>query len=321
MSTPSTPAPEFVGFIGLGMMGAPLAERLRARGYPLVVYNRTREKAEPLLAAGARLAFTPRDVGRAATAKVVFTLLSEAKALDRVLFGRNGLARGLGAGSLVVDLSTVAPAQSRAFAEKLAAIGVHFVDAPLGGSVEAARNGRLIVFVGGAEEDVARARPFLEQFGRRIEHLGPVGAGTSMKLVNNLLTISYVALAGEALALAEGFGLDRRRTIDLLLDGGGYSRLFEQKRVAFEERRYPVQFRLRLAEKDLRLLGHAAHAAGREAALAHEAGRLVTEAVRAGHGEEDFASVFEAALVRRPRVRKPPGAPAATEPGPNALQG
>jgi 3-hydroxyisobutyrate dehydrogenase-like beta-hydroxyacid dehydrogenase len=286
-----------------------------------VVYNRTRAKAEPLLAAGARLAFTPRDVGRTATAKVVFTLVSDAKALDRVLFGRDGLARGLGAGALVVDLSTVAPAQSRAFAEKLATIGVHFVDAPLGGSVEAARNGRLIVFVGGAAEDVARARPFLEQFGRRIEHLGPVGAGTSMKLVNNLLTISYVALAGEALALAEGFGLDRRRTIDLLLDGGGYSRLFEQKRIAFEERRYPAQFRLRLAEKDLRLLGHAAHAAGREAGLAHEAGRLVTEAVRAGHGEEDFASVFEAALVRRPRVRHPVGGPAATEPVPGAPAG
>jgi len=285
------------------MLGAPIAERLQAAGHPLVVYNRTREKAEPLLAAGARLAFTPRDVGRAATGGVVFTLVSDGRALERVLFGRQGLARGLGAGALLVDLSTISPAESRAFAERLGATGVHFVDAALGGSVDAARNGRLIAYVGGDDADVARARPLLERFARRVEHLGPVGLGTSMKLVNNLLTLSYVALAGEALALAEGLGLDRKRAIDLLLDGGGYSRLFEQKRLAFEERRYPPQFRLRLAEKDLRLVVHAAHSTQHEAGLAREAGRLFSEAARAGHGEEDFAAVFESALARRPRRR------------------
>lgn len=318
MSGPPATVPEPVGFIGLGMMGAPIAERLMAAGQPLVVYNRTRAKVEPLLAAGARLAFTPRDVGRAATAKVVFSLLSDARALDRVLFGRNGLARGLGAGALLVEMSTIAPAQSRAVAARLSAGGVHFVDAPLGGSVDAARNGRLLIFAGGSEEDVARARPYLEKFGRRVERLGPVGAGTSMKLVNNLLTVGYVALAGEAVALAEGFGLDRRQVIDLLLDGGGYSRLLEQKRIAFEERRYPAQFRLRLAEKDLKLIAHAAHLVDREAALAREAGRLVAEADRAGHGEEDFAAVLEAALARRPRARRPPTPALALAPGPAA---
>jgi 3-hydroxyisobutyrate dehydrogenase-like beta-hydroxyacid dehydrogenase len=306
MSTPPSPEPALVGFIGLGMIGAPIAERLQAAGHPLVVHNRTREKAEPLLSRGARWAFTPRDVGRAATAKMVFTAVTDARALDRILFGRAGLARGLSSGSLLVDLSTIAPDQTRAFAAQLSAQGVHLVDASLGGSVEAARNGRLLVFAGGSDEDVARARPFLNEFARRVEHLGPVGAGTSMKLVNNLLALSYVALAGEALALAERLGLDRRRVIDLLLDGGGYSRLFEQKRLIFEERRYPAQFLLRLAEKDLKLITHTAHRAGGEAALAHEAGRLVSEAVRAGHGEEDFSAVFEAAIARRAPVRAPP---------------
>jgi 3-hydroxyisobutyrate dehydrogenase-like beta-hydroxyacid dehydrogenase len=298
MSAPAETLPPRVGFIGLGQMGAPIAERLRAAGYPLVVHNRTREKAQPLLATGVLWAFTPRDVGRAATGGVVFTALSDARATEGVLYGRHGLVRGLRPGALVVDLSTIAPSQSRGFSERLATDGIHFVDAPLGGSVEAARNGRLLLFVGGAVEDVARARPFLERFSRRIEHLGPVGAGSSMKLVNNLLTVSYVALAGEALALSDRFGLDRSRVIDLLLDGGGRSAMLEQKRLAFEERRYPAQFKLHLAEKDLKLIGHAAHQVGAAVRIAREVRRLVREGRQAGHGEEDFAAVFEAAILR-----------------------
>jgi len=313
---PETSAPR-VGFIGLGQMGAPIAERLRAAGCALVVHNRTREKAGALLTAGVLWAFTPRDVGRSATSGVTFTALSDAHALERVLFGRHGLARGLRPGALVVDLSTIAPSQSRGFAERLAPDGIHFMDAPLGGSVEAARNGRLLVFAGGASEDVARARPFLERFSRRIEHLGPVGAGSSMKLVNNLMTLSYVAVAAEALALSDRFGFDRARVVDLLLDGGGRSAMLEQKRVAFEERRYPAQFKLRLAEKDLTLIGQAAQEVGSEVKIASAVRRLVREGVRAGHGEEDFAAVFEAAILRGsggPRAPERPGA-APTEPG------
>ena len=318
MSTPAVPERPAIGFIGLGMMGAPIAERFRAAGHALVVYNRTREKAEPILAAGAKWAFTPKDVGRAATSRIIFTIVSDAKALERVLFGRNGLARGLRAGALVVDLSTIGPSQSRSFAERLQATGVHFVDAPLGGSVDAARNGRLLVFVGGTAEDVTRVRPLLERIGRRVEHLGPVGAGTAMKLVNNLLTLSYAALAAEALSLAEGFGFDRPRTLELLLDGGGYSRILEQKRLSFEERRYPVQFSLSLAEKDLKLIVHAAHQVDRDAPIAREAGRLASEGVRAGLGGQDWAVMLETALGRRWRY---PDASEETTGGPPTAPG
>jgi 3-hydroxyisobutyrate dehydrogenase-like beta-hydroxyacid dehydrogenase len=298
MSALAETVPPRTGFVGLGQMGAPIAERLRAAGYPLVVHNRTREKAEPLITAGAQWAFTPRDAGRAATSSVVFTSLSDGRAVEKVLYGRQGLAHGLRPGALVVDLSTVAPSQSRRFSERLAAGGIHFVDAPVGGSVEAARNGQLIVFAGGTVEDVARARPFLERFSRRIEHLGPVGAGSAMKLVNNLLTVSYVALAGEALAFSDRLGLDRARVVDLLLDGGGRSAMLEQKRLAFEARRYPAQFKLGLAEKDLTLIGRAARDVGAEVRIAREVRRLLREGLRAGHGEEDFSAVFEAALAR-----------------------
>jgi 3-hydroxyisobutyrate dehydrogenase-like beta-hydroxyacid dehydrogenase len=316
MSSPSESAPSRVGFIGLGQMGLPIAERLRAAGDPLVVHNRTREKAEPLVAAGAQWAFTPRDVGRAATGQVVLTSLLDGRAVEKVLFGRQGLARGLRPGALVVDLSTIAPSESRGFSERLAAQGIRYVDAPVGGSVEAARNGRLLVFAGGTAEDVARARPFLERFSRRIEHLGPVGSGAAMKLVNNLLTISYLALAGEALALADRLGLDRSRVVELLLEGGGRSAMLEQKRLALEQRRYPAQFKLRLAEKDLTLIARAAHEVGAEVGIAREVRRLVREGVHSGHAEEDFSAVFEAALARgtaRPSDRNEPTS-AASEP-------
>jgi 3-hydroxyisobutyrate dehydrogenase-like beta-hydroxyacid dehydrogenase len=307
-----------IGVVGLGQMGAPVAERLLAAGYPLVVHNRTREKADALVAAGAHWAFTPRDVGRAAVGGVVFTSLSDGRAVQKVLFGRQGLVRGLAAGALVVDLSTIAPSESRDFAARLAALGIHFVDAPLGGSVEAARNGRLLVFAGGAEEDVARARPFLERFSRRIDHLGPVGSGSAMKLVNNLLTVSYVALAGEALAFSDRLGLDRHRVIELLLEGGGRSAMLEQKRIALEERRYPAQFKLRLAEKDLTLVGEAAREAGAEVRIAREVRRLLREAERAGHGDEDFSAVFESAIARSTGTPTEPVVARATPPDPAA---
>jgi 3-hydroxyisobutyrate dehydrogenase-like beta-hydroxyacid dehydrogenase len=312
MSAPAeaVPAPSTtIGFVGLGNMGLPIAERLQAAGRPLVVYNRTRSKAEPALSAGAKWAFSAADVGRAATSGIVFTSLSDARAGERVLLGPKGLAAGLAAGSLIIDLSTIGPAESRSFAERLGAKGIHYVDAPVGGSVEAARNGKLLVFVGGSNEDVERARPFLATFGRRIEHLGPVGSGTSMKLVNNLATLTYLAGAAEALSLAEGLGLDRHRTIDLLLDGTGYSRLLELKRSALEERKYPAHFELRLAKKDLGLITRAAKSTGRDARLARETERLATEGVRAGHGHDDYTAIFESALARRVRTPAPGPAP------------
>ncbi len=298
------PPPAKVGFIGLGMMGAAIAERIRAAGHPLVVHNRTRSKGASLVAAGATWAFHPKDVGREASAKVVFLDLTDARAVHRVLFGRNGLVAGLPRDALVVDLSTIGPSDSRDVAQKLGALGLHYIDAPVGGSVEAAHNGQLLAFVGGSEEDVARARPLLAAAAQRIEHLGPVGAGTSMKLVNNLLMVGDLALAAEGVAVAEGLGLDRKRTVDILLEGGGYSRILELKRADFEERRYPPQFQLHLATKDLKLVAIAARAVDREVRIGKEAARMAQEAVRGGRGNEDFSAILEAALARR--VRRSP---------------
>lgn len=311
--TSPTPLPP-VGFAGLGAMGTPIARRLLAADYPLTVYNRTAQKAEPLVAAGARQAPTPRALGEAATSGFVVTLLSDGKAVRRLLLGAGGAARGAGPGTLFVDLSTVAPAESRSIGEGLRARGHGFVDAPLGGSVGAAAEGRLLVFAGGSDDDVARARPLLDRFARRVEHLGPVGAGTSMKLVNNLITVGQLALVSEALALAADLGVPRERAIALLLDGGGQSRMLEAKRTELEHRKYPAQFRLALAVKDLKLMEREARATGRPLRLICEARRLYEEAVRSGFGDADFSAVLEAALARG---RADPSGAAAKDPTPS----
>ena len=308
---PAAPRPP-VGLVGVGRMGAPIAARLLDRGFPVVLYNRTPGKVEPLVARGARAAESPRAVARAVRGGVLLTLVTNARAVRGVLFGRRGAAGGLGPGDLVVDLSTIAPDESRGIAERLAARGIDFVDAPLGGSVDAAEAGQILVYAGGPAPAIDRARPVLAAFARRVERLGPVGAGTSMKLVNNLLTIGNVALAGEGLALAEALGLERERVLDLLLDGGGQSRMLAAKRTAFSRRDYPARFALDLAAKDLGLVLRSARRAGASPAIVRELRRTALEASRAGHGAEDFPALFEAQLARYGRAARPapPSAPA-----------
>ncbi|HTW55565.1 MAG TPA: NAD(P)-dependent oxidoreductase [Thermoplasmata archaeon] len=309
MSASSAPLPAPVGLIGLGRMGAPIAGRLLDRGFALTVYNRSAAKADAAVARGARPADAPRAVGAAVADGVLLTLLTDARAVRAVLFGRRGAAAGLRPGALVVDLSTIAPDESRSIAERLAGRGIDFVDAPLGGSTDAAAAGELLVYAGGTPPAVDRARPVLGAFARRVERLGPVGAGSSMKLVNNFLTIGHVALAGEALALAEALGLERERTLDLLLDGGANSRMLAAKRAQFGRREYPTRFALALAAKDLGLVGRAARSVGGTIPVLRELRRTAAEAIRAGHGDDDFAAMFEASRARFGRAT--PSAPAA----------
>lgn len=287
-----------VGFAGLGRMGLPLARRLLQSGIPVVVYNRTQSKAESLVPAGGRWVASPRDLAKSIGKGVTFLMLTDEKAVRTVLFGRGGFARAASEGALVVDLSTIDPEESRANAAKLRERGVHYLDAPVGGSVDAATRGELGLFVGGEAADVSRARPLLERLGRRVDHMGPVGAGTSSKLVNNLLTVGITALSTEALTLADAFHLDRAQILDVLQAGGGRSGMLESKGPSFLARQYPAQFTTALARKDLRLIERAASREGRVLKMTREVRKLYDEAIAQGHADEDFASVLEVALVR-----------------------
>jgi 3-hydroxyisobutyrate dehydrogenase-like beta-hydroxyacid dehydrogenase len=294
-----------------------MAGRLLSGGIPLVVYNRDRAKAEPFLAAGAEWADSPKAVGRAASGGLVFVMVTDVRAVRAVLFGPKGAAAGAGPGTLIVNLSTIAPEESRAVAERLGRRGIHYLEAPVAGSLDAAKRGELIIFAGGEAADLVKARPCLERFARSVEHLGPVGAGASMKLVNNLVMVATLAADAEAIVLAEAFGLNPTRVVDLLLAGGGASKALENKRDAFLRRDYAVKFKLALADKDLRLVGRAARGVGARTPIAREAKRLADEAMRAGFADRDLSAMLEAARGRR-RGDRPPGegplAPAAEPP-------
>lgn len=315
-SSPVSVPASRVGFIGLGMMGGRIAARLLREGVPLVVQNRDPAKTVELVAAGALAVPRPVDVGRAVGDGVTFLMVTDGVAVAQVLFGRNGLARGLRRGATVIDLSTIDPQESRRFAARLARIGVTYLDAPVGGSIGPAERGELTVFIGGPSEAIERVRPWLSRIARRIESMGPTGAGASMKLVNNHLTITSVAMISEAVALAEAFGLPRDRVVALLRGGGGASAMLEGKQANLVQRQYPPAFRLALARKDLRLVERAGRRLGQATALAREARRLSDEALGLGHATEDFSSVFEAARARLGGSRAGPRPGAGTPIGP-----
>jgi 3-hydroxyisobutyrate dehydrogenase/2-hydroxy-3-oxopropionate reductase len=284
-----------VAFLGLGLMGEPMARRLLDAGHDLVVWNRSAEKADALAAAGARVAPMPREA--AAGAEVVITMLADPTALAEVTEGPDGVAAGVGGDATVIEMSTVGPAAVHRLRGALAG-GVALVDAPVLGSTPQAADGSLQLFVGGADPDVGRWRPLLETFGSPT-HVGPVGAGAAAKLVVNSTLGGTLALLGEALALAGGLGLDRETALDVLARSplGGQ---VERRRPALESGDFPLRFRLRLASKDLDLVEAAAADAGVDLRVAAAARSWFDDATEAGWGDADYSAVL-AYLTGGPR--------------------
>jgi 3-hydroxyisobutyrate dehydrogenase-like beta-hydroxyacid dehydrogenase len=302
-------APQTVGFVGLGMMGRALVGRLRHAGLPVVAWNRTAAPLADAELSGAVRAADPKDVGRRADSGIVFTMVTDGPAQREVLFGRTGVAAGLARGGLVVDLSTVAPSDSRRAAERLARRGIRFLDAPVGGSVDAAAEGKLLFYVGGDGEDLARARPWIEHWARGIEHVGPVGTGAALKVVNNALTVGTLALLSEAVATGEASGIDRDRLLDVLGKGGAASAMLDAKKSAFSRREYPTRFKLGLAHKDLRLFEATARSLGIPARVVHAARQTYDVAIADGRANEDFSAVFEAVRRGTAPAPSPPAEP------------
>ena len=283
-----------VAFIGLGALGAPMAANLLAKGIPLTVHNRHRERERPLAAAGARRAATPAEAAR--DAAVLALCLSDDTAVAEVLLGRGGdtadaALAGLAPGSLVVDFSTIAPASSRAMAAALAERGVAYLDAPVTGGTEGARAGTLSVLVGGEADDLERARPVLEAVGRTITHLGPVGAGQEAKAVNQVLVAGSYAAVAEALALGQRLGLPMEEVRQALLGGAAGSWALEHRGGSMLRGEFPLGFRLRLHRKDLAIALEAAAAGGLELPVARQVAAMEDDLIAAGRGDEDVSAL------------------------------
>jgi 3-hydroxyisobutyrate dehydrogenase len=216
-----------IGIAGMGKMGAALAMRLAGLGHEVTVWNRTAAKAQTLTKVGAKVAATPREL--AAGAEVVISILTNADAIAAAYDGADGMLAADIKGKLFIEMSTVRPATQQALAAKIRAKSAAMIDCPVGGTVGPARDGKLLGFVGGDAADVKRAMPLLEQMCRRVEHVGPVGAGESLKLAINLPLLVYWQALGEALLLCKPLGLDPARMMDIIADTSGAPNMLKNR--------------------------------------------------------------------------------------------
>ncbi|MFY9550188.1 MAG: NAD(P)-dependent oxidoreductase, partial [Thermoanaerobaculia bacterium] len=246
-----------IGFLGLGEMGTPMAGRLLRAGHDLTIWNRSPEKTVPLAREGAAVASSPAKA--AAGADFVITMLATPDALEQVLFGTEGLAPALSAAQILIDMSTVGPDEVRSAAARLPK-GASLVDAPVRGSVPQATSGRLDIFVGATDENYERVRPILEALGS-VRHTGGPGSGAAMKLVANLALGAAIVTLGEALSLGESLELGREVLLDALA-ASPIGPIVAAKRANVESGDFAPSFKLRHAEKDLRLVTEAAAARG-----------------------------------------------------------
>jgi 3-hydroxyisobutyrate dehydrogenase len=249
-------AREPIGFIGLGIMGRPMAGHLLKAGYPLHVHTRTRAKAKALIEAGAAWCETPADVG--GSCRVLITIVTDTPDVQAVLFGPNGAAERLQAGATVIDMSTISPDATRVFAERLRQRGITLLDAPVTGGDIGAQQGTLTIMVGGEREAFDWVRPVLEQMGRNIVHVGPSGAGQSMKACNQILCAVNMIGVCEALMLARRSGLDVQQLIETLSTGAGGSWALANLGPKIGADDLDPAFMIELIQKDLRIVQEAA---------------------------------------------------------------
>jgi len=281
-----------IGFIGLGIMGSRMAANLQKRGHSLVVFNRTREKADPLVAEGARWAGSPAAL--AAEAEVIFTMLAHPDAVEDAALGKDGFLSRPAPRQMWVDCSTVNPSFSRRMAAEAQARGVAFLGAPVTGSKGQAASAKLVVWVGGEAADFETCRPLLECMGSTVIHCGGQGMGASLKIVMNQLLGTAMAAFAEGLVLGESLGLSRKVLFDALLGGTAAAPFLAFKRERIESGNYEqADFPLRWLQKDLHLAAVSAYEAGAPMPLTNVAKEIYRLAIREGHGSDDFSAIYE----------------------------
>jgi 3-hydroxyisobutyrate dehydrogenase len=281
-----------VGFAGLGTMGAAMAANLVRGGFDVAVWNRTPGRAGELVALGASEAASPADLATGRDAVVL--CVRDTPDVEAVVFGPAGIVDGDAQALLVIDCSTIAPDATREFGKRLAERGAALVDAPVSGGSEGARQATLSIMVGGAEADVARARPVLEAMGRTITHMGPLGAGQATKAVNQvILAGTYLAVA-EGIVLAMKSGLDPEAVIQALGAGAAASWVLTNRGERMIRNEYPIGFKLALHRKDLGIALGMAQAVGAALPVAGLAAQIENGLIAEGHGDDDNSALARA---------------------------
>jgi 3-hydroxyisobutyrate dehydrogenase-like beta-hydroxyacid dehydrogenase len=281
-------APRRIAFLGLGIMGAPMARNVAAAGFDVTVWNRTRSRAEEL---GLPVAGTPAEASAAADATV--TMVVDSPQVEEVLFGGDGACSGMEPGHIAIDMSTIAPTAARGIGERLAEHEVAFLDAPVTGSRPKAESGTLTIMAGGEQDTFERARPVLEAMGELVLRVGPQGHGQMAKLINNTLAAVNAAALAEGLTLAGAYELDTDALLEVIGAGSGSSLMAELKARPMLDRQLDPLFKLEHMLKDVRHCLAEARALGLELPVAERAERLYAAAAERGLGQRDFAAVIE----------------------------
>ena len=283
-----------IGIAGVGRMGEAIGMRLMVLGHELTVWNRTPGKTKGLAAAGARVAASPAALAEAVD--IVITILTDDEAIDALYHGPQGLLSEKVAGKLFIEMSTVRPEVEAALGAKVKQKGAALVECPVGGTTGPAREGKLFGFAGGADADFARARPLLEQMCRRVEHVGPIGAGSRMKLAINLPLYVYWQALGEALLLCRPLNLEPERLLGIFADTSGAANAIKTRGGAVAAHLAgkdagPVTMAVELVCKDLKTMIAEATALGGTIPAAETALRCFEQAARSGSGAKDQSAL------------------------------
>jgi len=279
-----------IGFIGLGIMGRPMALNLIRAGYPLVVYARGPESVQPMLDAGATAAASPADV--ASRASTVFTMVSDTPDVEQLMLGPDGIVDGIAPGSIVIDMSTISPSSTRTIAERLAERGAAMLDAPVSGGEQGAIDGTLSIMVGGPGEAFDRVRPLLDLLGGNVVHVGDNGAGQVCKACNQIVVGHTIAGVGEAFVLAEAAGVDPAKVREALMGGFANSRILEVHGRRMLEADYAPGFKSGLHQKDMRIVLEAAYELGIALPGAAQIAQYLNALVGQGLADLDSSAIY-----------------------------
>jgi len=294
-----------IGFIGLGIMGTPMAGHLRAAGHDLFVATRS-QVPQALLDAGAVRCANAREVAQAAD--VIFTMVPDTPDVEAVLFGDQGVALGLVAGKTVVDMSSISPMATKTFAQKIQALGCDYLDAPVSGGEVGAKAASLTIMVGGSEASFARVLPLLQLMGKNITHVGGVGDGQTTKVANQIIVALNIAAVGEALVFAKKAGADPAKVRQALMGGFASSRILEVHGERMIKRTFNPGFRIALHQKDLNLALQGAKALGVSLPQTAGAAQLMQACAAQGWDQLDHSALVKALeLMAASEVAQPAG--------------
>jgi len=280
-----------LGFIGLGVMGRPMALHLIQAGHELSVYARRAEAAQPLVDAGAKACASPAEV--AANSEVVFTMVTTGADVEQVVLGEGGILHGAKPGTVLVDMGTIPPGTARRIAAKLAVRGIETIDAPVSGGEVGARNATLAIMAGGKSEVLERVRPLLEKLGKTIVHVGPNGAGQVAKACNQMIMVSAIEAVAEAMLLAEKSGADPEKVRQALAGGSAGSRVLEVFGARMTARDFKAGVEARLHHKDFGILLDEAVTLGAPLPIAAQVWQQLNALMAQGMGREDTSALLK----------------------------